>query len=115
MKTFFLKFFLLVSLMFICVLLGMQMANDGINSLKGYKDTNFKEALTLNENEEGKMEINVMGNEINSHNIELKKEKLEELKAYNFFSSLGKKFADGLSALSEKTIQKFEEIFDSMR
>lgn len=101
--------------MFLCVLFGMQLATDGIHHLKGYKDTNFKEALSLNENEEGKIEIYVMGNEINSHNLEWKKEKLEEMKAYNLFSSLGKKLADGLSIISEKAIQWFAHLFDHMR
>lgn len=103
MKIFFLKFIFVVALMFISVLFGMQQANEGIHKMKGFEDANFREALNVNENGE-QVEVSLLGNEINSHDIEEKKAKLEQMKAYNFFSSIGKKLAEGASIIMEKMI-----------
>lgn len=100
------KAFLLICAMFIAVLFGMQQANEGIHQMKGYNDQNFKGALTLQENG-GEIEASILGNEVTSHDLQKKKEQLEEMKAYNFFSSLGKKIAEFISGTTEKTIDYF--------
>lgn len=110
MKLFFLKFLLVLALMFVSVLFGMQQANDGIDRMKGFEDNNFKEALHVAESEGGQVELAVLGNDISSHDIQEKKEKLEEMKAYNFFSTLGKKLAEGVSSLSNKMIELITDL-----
>lgn len=103
MKMFLLKFFLVVALMFVSVLFGMQQANVGIHRMKGFEDSNFKEALNINETD-GQVEVSLLGNDIRSHDLEEKKQKLEQMKAYNFFSDVGKKFAGAVSTVTEKII-----------
>lgn len=103
MKGFMAKAIMLVCAMFIAVLFGMQQANEGIHSMKGYDDQAFKGALTLKEEDE-ELQASILGNEVSSHDLEKKKEQLEEMKAYNFFSSLGKKLAEILSAAMEKSL-----------
>lgn len=110
MKMFFLKFILVVALMFVSVLFGMQQANEGIHRMKGFEDVNMKEALNLRESD-GQVEVSLLGNEISSHDLQEKKEKLEQMKAYNFFSSVGKKLAEGVSAVTEKAIEFLTNIF----
>lgn len=103
MKMFMLKFFCIVSLMFISVLAGMQLANDGIHKMKGYDDPNFQNAVALNDNGDH-VKATFLGNDISSHDIDEKKKKLEEISAFNLFSSMGKKVSEGVSTASEKLI-----------
>src|SRR3954449_11310852 len=90
MKMFMLKFFCMVALMFISVLAGMQLANNGIHKMKGYDDPNFQTAVSFQETDND-VRASFLGNDISSHDIEAKKRKLEEISSYNFFSSMGKK------------------------
>ena len=96
---------MLASLMFLSVLFGMQQANEGIHKMKGYKDPEFKSAISINEKENGSYETAILGNDISSHDLEQKRKKLEEMKAFNLFSSLGKNLADGISAFVQKTVE----------
>lgn len=105
MKMFMFKSFILASLMFISVLFGMQQANEGIHKMKGYEDPEFKNALSIKETEKGVFETAILGNDVSSHDLEQKRKKLEEMKAFNLFSSLGKSLANGVSAFMEKTIE----------
>ncbi|MBT2677432.1 YqxA family protein [Bacillus sp. ISL-35] len=105
MKMFMLKSLMLASLMFISVLFGMQQANEGIHKMKGYEDPEFKSAFSVKENESGSFETAILGNDISSHDLEQKRKKLEEMKAFNLFSSIGKKLADGVSFVMEKTVE----------
>ncbi len=98
--------------MFIAVLFGMQLANEGIHNMKGYDDANFKAAFTVNENEGGELQASILGNDISSHDLQRKKEKLEEMKAYNFFSSLGKSLSDGISKVTETTIHHITKLIN---
>lgn len=103
MKMFMIKCVGVAALMFISVLAGMQMANDGIHKMKGYDDPNFQNAIALNDNGEH-LKATFLGNDISSHNIDEKKKKLEEISSYNLFSSMGKKISEGISSASEKLI-----------
>lgn len=105
MKMFMLKSFVLASLMFISVLFGMQQANEGIHKMKGYDDPVFKSAFKIQEDEEGKFKSAILGNDVTSHDLEQKRKQLEEMKAFNFFSTIGKKLAGGISLAMEKTIE----------
>lgn len=111
MKMFVLKFFLLASLMFVSVLFGMQQANEGIQRMKGFDDEGFQEAVRIND-EDGQVEVSLLGNDISSHDLEEKKEKLEQMKAYNFFSSLGKSLADALSNVMRQAIEYVTGFFE---
>ncbi|MCM3566555.1 DUF3679 domain-containing protein [Neobacillus mesonae] len=108
MKMFMLKSFILAALMFISVLTGMELANNGIHKMKGYDDPNFQNAVSINENEKD-LNATFLGKNISSHDIEAKKKKLEEINAYNFFSSMGKKMSEGLSSASGKLIRQITE------
>ncbi|WP_141431466.1 YqxA family protein [Bacillus sp. 03113] len=103
MKRFMLKVILIAIVMFISVLFGMQQANEGIHKMKGYEDANLKSAFTMKENTDGEIQASVLGRNISSHDLQSKKEQLEEMKAYNFFSSMGKNLANGITSLTEKT------------
>ncbi|MEO2074519.1 MAG: YqxA family protein [Bacillus sp. (in: firmicutes)] len=105
MKLFMLKSFGIAALMLISVLTGMQLANNGIQKMKGYEDPNFHQAVSLKETD-NHINASILGNNISSHDIEAKKKKLEEISAYNFFSSMGKKMSEGISNASENLIQK---------
>ncbi|MEK3991257.1 MULTISPECIES: DUF3679 domain-containing protein [Robertmurraya] len=103
MKMFMFKSILLMSLMFLSVLFGMQIANNGIVNMKGFDDPNFKGAFTINEQEEN-VQVSVLGNNVDSHDINKKREQLEEMEAYNFFSDLGKTLADIVTGIVDITI-----------
>jgi hypothetical protein len=105
MKMFMLKSLFLAAIMFVSVLFGMQQANEGIVKMKGYGHEQFQGALSLNQTSEGEVEASILGNDISSHDLEKKKEELEEMKAYNFFSSIGKALAGFITNLTETMIQ----------
>jgi hypothetical protein len=104
MKIFMLKSLCLAALMLISVLVGMQLANDGIHKMKGYDDPNLQKAVSLNETDNN-LQATFLGNDISSHDLEAKRKKLEEISAYNFFSQMGKKMSEGISGASEKLVQ----------
>jgi hypothetical protein len=105
MKMFMFKSFMIASLMFVSVLFGMQQANEGIHKMKGYDDPQFKSAFKVKEEEDGSFKSAILGNDVSSHDLEQKRKKLEEMKAFNFFSSIGKKLAEGISLAMEKTVE----------
>jgi hypothetical protein len=108
MKMFMLKCMGVAALMFISVLAGMQIANDGIHKMKGYDDPNFQNAISVKENGEN-LKATFLGNDITSHDLDEKKKKLEEMSAFNLFSSMGKKISEGVSSVSEKIINLITE------
>jgi hypothetical protein len=95
-------------IMFLIVLAGMQLANEGIHKMKGYEDINFQKAISLDENEK-QLGATFLGNEISSHHIDEKKRKLEEMSAFNFFSKMGKSISDGIANSLEKMINAITE------
>ncbi len=102
---------LIAALMFVSVLFGMEQANGGIQKMKGYSDDQFKGAFTLQESGKGELEASILGNDVSSHDLEQKKKELEEMKAFNFFSSLGKNLANALSHITETIIQMITGLF----
>ncbi|MBM7584742.1 hypothetical protein JOC86_001279 [Bacillus pakistanensis] len=105
MKRFMIKSILLISFLFIGVLIGMQKANDGILEMKGQNGHSLHQPLSVEQNEQGNMEASLLGNEVSSETLSEKKEKLEEMKAFNFFSSIGKAISDFVTSITEKIIQ----------
>lgn len=112
MKMFMLKSIILASLMFISALAGMQQANDGIQSMKGYEDPDFKNAVALKGKGDGEIHAHILGRDVTSHDIEAKKQQLEEIKAYNMFSSMGKKISEGISQGTGKLINLLSGVED---
>lgn len=99
MVRFWLKCTGILLILFLGVLIGMQQANDGMKKMKGYEDPALNSAFTINQSDQGEMEADILGQKVTSHDIESKKEKLEQMKAYNFFSSLGKNLGEAVSAV----------------
>lgn len=104
MKMFMVKSLCIAALMLICVLTGMQLAGKGIHKMKGYDDPNFQNAVSIYESDDH-ISASFLGKDLSSHDIEGKKKKLEEISAFNFFSSMGKKMSEGISGGSEKLIK----------
>jgi hypothetical protein len=105
------KCLLLTIVLFFGVLLGMQEANNGLKKMRG-ENASFPNALTLSsENQEAE----VLGQTITADDLKEKQQKLEEIEAFNFFSTLGQKLSEVLAALLKITIQfttaLFEKIF----
>jgi hypothetical protein len=107
-----LKSVLLAAFMFLAVLFGMQLASEGVGKMKGYDDANFKGAFSFEEGEEGELQASLLGNEVTSHDLEQKKAELEGMKTYNFFSSVGKKLADTVTAITDRTIQFITDLIN---
>lgn len=103
MKMFMFKTFCLASLLFIAVLTGMQMANNGIQKMKGSDDPSLNSTVTLNDANKN-FQSAALGEEISSHDIQAKKKKLENLSSVNFFSSMGRMMSNSLTNASAKII-----------
>lgn len=114
MKKFLFKFFLLVIILFFGVLLGMQEANQGLLQMKGFNDHTYGEAFNIQKNENGGVEAAVLGKEITAYDIEEKQKKLEEMKAFHFFSNLGNKLADLLTLLFQNIVNIVITVFDKV-
>ncbi|MCF7617734.1 YqxA family protein [Bacillus sonorensis] len=92
MASFIGKCILVSAVMFFGVLLGMQQANNGMLEMKGYKDPDLKGALSFSEGEA--KEASILGHQID---LEEKQKELEQLEAFNFFSSAGRALADSVT------------------
>ncbi|MDQ0269514.1 YqxA family protein [Cytobacillus purgationiresistens] len=110
MKMFMFKLSCLIALMFVSVLFGMQKANDGIHNMRGYEDPAYKSALTVGETADGELQAAILGEDVSSHDLEGKKDQLEKMQVYNFFSSLGKGLSEGTRSLTEKGINYISEL-----
>ncbi|TDQ38044.1 DUF3679 domain-containing protein [Aureibacillus halotolerans] len=90
MKRFFLKTIGLLLLLFISVLYGMQLSNDGMNTIKGYDDSSFHEALAWTESDKEWNAV-VLGEKWDQERLEQKQEQFEAMQTENFLSSVGAK------------------------
>ncbi|OXS63014.1 hypothetical protein B1B00_06610 [Bacillus sp. DSM 27956] len=104
MTKFFFKCAFLITALFIGVLIGMQYANQGIVDMKGHEQQNFTSPVDVNQNVEGNVEASFLGNDVDSKTLTEKKEKLEEMKAFNVFSSIGKVIADTIESITNKIV-----------
>lgn len=104
MFRFFLKFLLVLVIFFVGVLLGMQKASTGMLNMRGYDDPKLYSAVSIKE-QNGEVDASILGKEFNSTDLQEKKEKLEEIKAFNAFSNLGKKISDGSQQLFTKALE----------
>lgn len=99
MVRFTLKCTFIILILFLGVLIGMQTANDGMKKMKGYDDPSLTSAFKVNGFHQGELEAAFLGKKITSHDLEKKKEKLEKMKAFNFFSSIGKKLGETINRI----------------
>lgn len=90
-------------LMFVCVLFGMQQANSGIHKMRGYEDSGFDQAVSI-QSEDGNVEATMLGENVTSQDLAQKKQQLEEMRAFNLLSSMGKGLADTISSLVGKGV-----------
>lgn len=97
MKIFVLKSAATLSLMFICVLAGITIANDGMNQMKGHPTQSLSPRYSSAE-EQGEEPLT-------SHDLGAKKRKLEEMNALNLFSEMGRAMATGISKSSKSLLQ----------
>jgi hypothetical protein len=102
MVKFMMKSFMLTTVLLFGVLLGMQLANHGMMKMKGYEDPDFSSAFTVSQTKEGEIEASVLGSKVRTLDLQQKQEQLEQRKAFNFFSSFGKKFADTVHSVINK-------------
>lgn len=100
----------LVLILFFGILVGMQHANQGMKNMKGYDDPALNSAFTVKGSNQGDMEAAILGGKVTSHDLEKKKEKLEEMKAFNFFSSIGKKLSEAISATFQALVEKLASL-----
>lgn len=104
MGKFMIKCFFLITVLLFGVLIGMQQANVGMKKMRGYEDTSLQGAFQLTNNESGEVEASVLGTKVTSHDIEEKQKKLEEVEAFNFFSSIGKSIGETVKIMFEKLL-----------
>lgn len=103
MIRFFLKCSLVLLIFFFGVILGMQKAHTGLENMRGYDDLHLYDAVSV-QVDDGEVKGEFLGEEISSHDLKKKKERLEEMKAYNAFSKMGKKVASGVEGLLTKVM-----------
>lgn len=96
MAAYTVKFFLLIVVLFFGVLLGMQLANDGMKQMKGYEDPELKNAFTI-QGEGAEKEASILGHDVSSNDFEKKQKELEEVEAFNVVSRTGKAISDGIT------------------
>ncbi|MBO9129582.1 YqxA family protein [Bacillus sp. 165] len=103
---------LLLTVLFIGVLLGMQLANDGLKKMKGYDDPTFEQVAKISGTESGDMKASFLGKNIT---IEEKQKKLEKLKSFNLFSKMGDALAGGVEKVvqisTNTVVGKIKDIF----
>ena len=85
-------------------MLGMQKANTGLVNMRGYDDPHLDSAVSIVK-ENGEVSASIMGEKVDSHDLEEKKKRLQELKAFNLFSDMGKKISDGTRDIFEKALE----------
>ncbi|MBE4908042.1 YqxA family protein [Bacillus luteolus] len=102
MIKFMMKCFFITTILLFGVLLGMQQANDGMKKMRGHNDPSLQGAFHFSDDETGAVEASVLGRKVTSHDIDEKQRKLEQSGAFNFFSTLGKKLAEGVGLVFEK-------------
>ncbi len=108
MVKFMMKCFLLSIVLLIGVLIGMQEAGQGMKKMRGYEDPSLQSAFHI-KSSPGEVEASVFGRKLASHDLEEKQKQLEEVEAFNFFSSIGKKLGEAISALFEKLLTEVSD------
>ncbi|WP_078545534.1 YqxA family protein [Litchfieldia alkalitelluris] len=101
MVRFMMKCSFIAIVLLVGVLIGMQQANEGMKKMRGYDDPSLQGAFTVTNTNPGEIEASVLGQKVTSHDIDEKQKQLEEVEAFNFFSMVGRKLGDTVSAVFE--------------
>lgn len=112
MVKFFMKCFLLTTVLLFGILLGMQQANKGMKEMQGYNDPSIEAVIQVKEKENGENETAVLGETVMNQSLEEKMKDLEKIESFNLFSTAGKKLSEGVSFIFEKIIQLFSKGID---
>ncbi|TYR82353.1 DUF3679 domain-containing protein [Priestia megaterium] len=110
MVKFTMKTLLLTVILLFGVLLGMQMAQQGLVKMKGYNDPAIEHVFTVSKTDEGQVEAAILGSK-QVVNIEEKQKILEERKAFNVFSSIGKSLANTIQGMVQKAVETIHNLF----
>jgi hypothetical protein len=84
--------------------MGMQQANEGMKNLKGLHSQEDSVIFTLSENDAGEMEAEILGHELTADDIDEKHRQLEQVKGFNFFSSIGTLISESFHAIFDQII-----------
>ncbi|WAA11514.1 DUF3679 domain-containing protein [Fervidibacillus halotolerans] len=103
MIRFFLKVLFGIGLLFFGVLIGIQEANNGLLKMKGYEDPNFKDAFTIQYDEEKGYKATIFGESVAKKDLEEKREQLEDIATFNFFTEMAKKIGHFIMGIFNKS------------
>src|SRR3954462_15317408 len=103
------KCLILIVVLFFGVLIGMQHAGQAMKKMKGFDDPALYSAFSVKNIDKGNKEASILGEKVTSHDLKVKKQELEEMKAYNFFSQTGKKLSKGVSNGFNKLAKKITD------
>jgi len=109
MIKFMMQCFLITIVLLVGVIVGMQQANQGMKKMQGYDDPSLQSAFQISDNSNGEVEASVLGKKVTSHDIEEKQKQLEQMEAFNIFSSIGKKIGQGISTIFEKIMLQLSD------
>ncbi|TLS39345.1 DUF3679 domain-containing protein [Pseudalkalibacillus caeni] len=112
MASFFIKCTLLTGLLFFGVLLGMQQANKGMIEMQGNNEASG--AFYIGASQDGKLEAEVMGSKVTSHDLAEKQKKMEDTRAFNVLSSLGKTISAMIVAIVQNAASLLIELFKGL-
>ncbi|MFD1705464.1 YqxA family protein [Siminovitchia sediminis] len=108
------KCLIVVLVLFIGVFIGMEKAHQGMQNMKGYEEPSLPSPVSIHEGEDGQIEAEVLGSEIqHADQLSKKKEDLEKIGTFNIFSSMGKALASFVREATDALIQFFLKLFSS--
>lgn len=92
---FFGRLSLMLLLLFFGVLYGIQLSNEGIRDVKG-SDQSFNVPFSISDDH---TEADVLGETVTTHTLEKKQQALQEIGAFNVFSSIGEQLSNMVTRL----------------
>ncbi|OEH93686.1 YqxA family protein [Bacillus solimangrovi] len=100
--------------LFFGVILGMYQANESMRSLRGYDDPNLQQIVSIESTDDGELHASVLGEEVDAKLLNEKRQELETLETFNFFSELGKKIASVVESVFTAAIEIFIKIAEKI-
>lgn len=116
MTKFFLKCFIITTVLFLGVLIGIQIASNNIAQMTG--DSRYSLSNMLQQ--EGKTNVahtnqeNDDKEQLTSHNLEEKQKKLEQIETFNLFSQMGSKLSEALNKIFSNLLSKITATIGSV-
>lgn len=109
MQRFTLKVISVGIVLFFGVVLGMQLVNDGLLNMRGYNDPSIEYP---NSHETENVRGTLSDDELPTHDLEAKQDRLEKVKSFNLFSSIGKALAELITVVVQGIISLVVGIFE---